>query len=226
VYDASVSSKAAASSVDEPRRAYKSSRRAQQAAQTRQDVLAAATRLYASSGWAKTTINAIAAEAGVAVETVYSGFGSKKALLRAAIDAAVVGDTEPVPLADRDEFKALGRGSRAERLDAAVEFQSRIHERSAGVWSAVIEASAADDEIASWRLELERGRRVDARRGAELILGHEIDDATADLLWVLFGPEVFIKLTTDLGWSVDEYRALMREAVVRISPPRRPGKST
>ena len=220
-----MSSKVASSSVDEPRRPYKSSRRAQQAAQTRHDVLAAATRLYETTGWAKTTINAIAAEAGVAVETVYSGFGSKKALLRAAIDAAVVGDAEPTPLIEREEFLALGKGSKAERIDAAMELQSQIHARSAGVWRAVMEASAADDEIESWRLELERGRRIDARRGAELVLGHEVDDVTRDLLWVMFGPEVFLKFTVDLGLTAAEYRSFMKEAFMRITAPRRPAKT-
>lgn len=224
LYDASVSSRATASSVDEPRRAYKSSRRAQQAAQTRQDVLAAATRLYENAGWAKTTINAIAAEAGVAVETVYSGFGSKKALLRAAIDAAVVGDSKPVPLVEREEFDALGRGSKAERIDAAIELLSRIHTRSAGVWRAVVEASAADDEIESWRLALEQGRRIDVRRSAERVLGHPLDEITNDLLWAMFGPEVFLKFTADLGLSVAEYQSLMRDAFLRITAQRRPAK--
>jgi AcrR family transcriptional regulator len=220
-----VSSKANASSDDEPRRPYKSSRRAQQAAQTRRDVLAAATRLYEQAGWAKTTINAIAADAGVAVETVYSGYGSKKALLRAAIDTAVVGDAEPTPLVERPEFQALAKGSRAERIDAGITLQSRIHARSAGVWRAVMEASAADPEIDSWRLDLERGRRIDARRGVELMLGHEIDDVTADLLWAVLSPEVYLKFTADLGLTQDEYQSLVKEAFVRITVQRRPTKT-
>ena len=37
----------------------------------------------------------------MSVETIYNGFGSKKALLREAMDVAVVGDTEPIPYAER-----------------------------------------------------------------------------------------------------------------------------
>jgi len=44
---------------------------------------------------------AIAAEAGAAVETIYTGFSSTKALLRAAMDVAIVGDAQPVPLIER-----------------------------------------------------------------------------------------------------------------------------
>jgi len=138
----------------------------------------------------------------------------------------VVGDAEPVPLAERDEFQLLGKGSIAERVEAAVELQSRIHARSAGVWRAVIEASAADEEIDSWRLELERGRRFDVRRGMELVLGHEVDDVTIDLLWVMFGPEVFLKFTADVGLSIAEYESLMRDAFARMTGQRRAAKTS
>jgi Bacterial regulatory proteins, tetR family len=40
-----------------------------------------------------TTLAGIAAEAGVAVETIYTGFASKKALLLEAMNVAIVGDT-------------------------------------------------------------------------------------------------------------------------------------
>jgi len=64
--------------------------RARQAAETRRTVLSAATRLFIERGWAATTLAAVAAEAGTAVETVYSAFGSKSGLLIAAIDVAIV----------------------------------------------------------------------------------------------------------------------------------------
>jgi hypothetical protein len=88
-----------------------------------------------------------------------------------------------------------------------------------------MEASAADDEIESWRLELERGRRIDARRGAELVLGHEVDDVTSDLLWMMLGPEVFLKCTTDLGFTAAEYESFMKEAFMRLTAQRRQTKT-
>ena len=85
--------------------------RARQAAETRQTVLCAATRLFIERGWAATTLAAVAAEAGTAVETFYSAFGSKSGLLIAAIDVAIVGDDDETPLVDRPEFTTLGAGS-------------------------------------------------------------------------------------------------------------------
>src|SRR3954451_15600053 len=147
-----------------PRRRYNSTRRSLQAAQTRADVLACATDMFTRLGWAGTTVAGVAATAGVAVETVYSGFGSKKGLWRAAMETGVVGDAEPIPFFERDEAQRLGRGSRAERMRAAVSVVGDIHERSAGVWRAITEASAADAEVDGWRVELERGRRIDVER--------------------------------------------------------------
>src|SRR6478735_4103462 len=122
------------SSSQTPRRKYHSTRRALQAAQTRSDLLAAATRLFSTVGWAGTTISAIAADAGVSAETVYSTFGSKKTLLRAAMEAGVVGDDEPVPFVERDAYASFGEGDLEARLQAAARVQADIHERSAGVW--------------------------------------------------------------------------------------------
>ena len=55
-----------------PRRRYDSSRRRQQAADTRSDVLDAALKLFARDGWTTTTMAAIAREAGVSKETLYA----------------------------------------------------------------------------------------------------------------------------------------------------------
>src|SRR4051812_46687830 len=68
-----------------PKRQYSSALRARQAADTKAQVLAAAAELFEETGWSGTTVAAIAKRAGVAVETVYSGVGSKKQVLRAVL---------------------------------------------------------------------------------------------------------------------------------------------
>src|SRR3954463_5924011 len=93
------------------KRSYESPRRRASAADTRLAVIAAATKLFTERGWA-TSVRDIAREAGVAVETVYSVVGSKRELLKIAMDVALVGDDEPIALAERHEFAALGEGDR------------------------------------------------------------------------------------------------------------------
>jgi len=199
-----------------PRRRYSSPLRAAQADRTRAQVLAAAAACFEESGWAGTTVAAIAERAGVAVETIYSGFGSKKALLRQVIDVAVVGDTEPVPLADREVFTRLGEGSRDERIRAGIAMLTAVHGRLAKVWRAVGEAAASDPEIDGWRVQWDEGRRVDTQRSVELILGEPIDEVTLDLLWGILSHEFYAMLVFDRGLDDDQYAERAREAVVRL----------
>src|SRR3954447_6569818 len=83
------------------KRRYASTLREDQAKQTRRAILDAAGTLFVDPGYAATPLTAVAAEAGVAVQTVYKTFGSKKALLSALVDVTVAGDDEPVPMAAR-----------------------------------------------------------------------------------------------------------------------------
>lgn len=69
-------------------------------------------------------------EAGVAVETVYAGFGSKRDLLLAAVDVAVVGDDLKIPLAQRDSAIGLGVGTPSERVDKAARMSAAISTRT------------------------------------------------------------------------------------------------
>jgi AcrR family transcriptional regulator len=54
----------------------------------REAIIAAATRAFFESGFAGTSIERVAADAGVSKVTVYSHFGDKRALFTAAIEAA------------------------------------------------------------------------------------------------------------------------------------------
>src|SRR4249919_2949123 len=110
----------------------------------------------------------------MSVETVYANFRSKSELLMAAIDVAVVGDARPVPLDQRREFIALGRGSRKERARAAARLVTGIHQRTAGVNLALREAAASDPETA-WRMrEAEQRRRSNVAQGATLVTGRAV----------------------------------------------------
>jgi len=199
------------------KRSYNSSRRTLQAAQTREEVLRAGTKLFSESGWAGTTLVAIAEEAGVSVETIYKGFGSKKALLREAMDVAIAGDTEPIPYVERPEFAALGEGTLEQRIAQGMANVAAAHERSAGLWQAIVEAASSDEEVDRWRLELEAGRRVDVGKSVEVVLGRPVDDGVATLLWALYSPETYQKLVVDSGFSRADYEGLLAEASRRLT---------
>src|SRR6188472_1819415 len=74
-----------------PRRRYDSGRRQEQARRTRELLMDTAERQFLAAGYAATTVGAIAAEAGVSVETVYKSFGGKSGLVRAIYDRGLLG---------------------------------------------------------------------------------------------------------------------------------------
>ena len=74
------------------KRSYNSPRRREQAAATRREILEAAQRLFERQGYAATTMAAIAAEAGVALKTVYVAFETKSGVLRALWNLLLRGD--------------------------------------------------------------------------------------------------------------------------------------
>lgn len=200
------------------RRAYRSPRREQQAADTRAAILAAAAALFAERGWAATGMRDVARAGGVSVETAYSHFRSKTDLLLAAIDVGVVGDAEPVPLADRSEFAALGAGSREQRAAAAARLITGIQQRTGRLHLALREAAAGDADLAARLREDEERRRANVEQGAALVAGRPITPVERDGLWAVLAVEVFHLLTDLSGWTTDQYETWTAEVILRLLP--------
>lgn len=185
-------------------RAYDSTGRRAAAAQTRAAVVAAATALFARHGWAGTSVRDIAREAGVAVETVYSTVGSKAALLRAAIDVAVVGDHAEVPLAERRAFQALADGDVSERARAGAELLVAIHGRGAHVICALRTAAATEPELAALSHELREQQLQSIADALGLVARRPVTRREAQTLLALVGEESYLVLTDEFGWTTDE----------------------
>jgi AcrR family transcriptional regulator len=206
------------------RRAYRSPRREQQAAETRAMVLAAAARLFGERGWAATGMRDVARAAGVSVETVYASFGSKSDLLLAAIDLAVVGDAVPVPLNQRPEFAALGSGTRRQRARAAARLVTGVNQRTAGVVLALKEAAASDPELAERLREREQRRRINVEQGMTLAAGRTVTEEEADGLWAVLAVEVYQLLTGLRGWTPGQYEDWLADVIERLTlGPDQPG---
>src|SRR6266536_3600734 len=109
-----------------PSRRYHSPRRQQQAAATRREILEAAQQLFEQQGYVATTMEAIAAEAGVALKTVYIAFMTKSRLLRALWDLLLKGDAEEAPVAERPWYREIMEQPDPER-------QLRLNARNACV---------------------------------------------------------------------------------------------
>lgn len=200
------------------RRAYRSPRRAQQAAETRALVVATAARLFGERGWAATGMRDVARAAGISVETVYASFRSKGDLLLAAIDLAVVGDAAPVPLDQRPEFAALGSGTRQQRARATARLVTGINQRTAGVVLALREAAASDAVLARQVREREQRRRTNVEQGAALVAGRAVTAEEVDGLWAVLAVEVYQLLTGLRGWTPQQYENWLAGVIDRLLP--------
>jgi AcrR family transcriptional regulator len=206
--------------VISPRRArrYDSPLRAQRAAETKAALVGAATDLFITKGWAASGMREVARAAGVAVETLYSHYPSKRALLDAVVDQAAAGDDAPLAVAERAEFQAMGRGRRADRIAAAAAVTAAVNVRTAPIAQIIRDAAGADPEIAAVLRATRERQRADVAVGVGLVLGRTPTDAERDGVWALASPEVFQLLVHESGWSVDDYERWVADTLARTLP--------
>lgn len=206
--------------VESPRQArrYDSPLRARRAAETKAALIRAATELFVVDGWAATGMRDVARAAGVAVETLYSHYPSKRALLDAVVDRAAAGDEAPVAVAERPEFRAIGRGRRADRIAAAAAIVSAINARTAPFARLIRDAAVGDPEIAGMLRATRERQRADVAAGVGLVLGRPPTDQECYGVWALVSPEVFLLLVHEAGWLVDEYERWVTEVLARTLP--------
>jgi AcrR family transcriptional regulator len=194
-------------------------RRSRRATETRQRIIEAAGRLFAERGYGATTIDAVASAADVAVETVYARFKNKRNLLSAYIDAAIVGDTEPVALLDRPEARAVRESTDPrEQVRLMAGMARQIHERNATAQAVLRSAAPVEPDAAAILEEDERRRVATQREFVELIAasgglrkGLSVDNAT-DTISIIACPETFATLTRR-GWSADRYEEWLADTI-------------
>ena len=200
------------------RRPYRSRLREQQTAQTRRTVVEAARDLFVTNGWAATGMREVAAASGVALETVYSHFSSKRGLLRAVADTAVVGDDAQVPLARRPEFRAIGKGRRPTRIRAAARLLTDVQVRTAPVAKLLREAAPADEEIAELLRTTRERQRRDVATALRLLIGRPPTTSERDGVWAIASPEVYLLLVEESGWTSEQYESWVAATFDRIVP--------
>ena len=206
-------------------RVYRSPRRQAQAEATRAAIVRAAGLLFAERGYAGTTMQAIADEAGVAVESVYKA-GSKAQLLRRAHEEAVAGDDRPIALYDRDEVRAALAVDDQREL---IRTFARVLAGRAGTLTplsrAFIQAAGADPAInASWE-ELEEHRRTDMTRLVESVaaLGPLRDGLSVEhggtLLWTVLNHQAGWLVAHHLRWDDKQVADWMAELITCLLLP-------
>ena len=195
-----------------PRRRYDSPRRRAQAAATRREILEAAERLFAERGYAGTTIAAIAAEADVALKTVYVSFETKSGVLRTLWNLRLRGDEDGAPVGERPWYRQVLEEQDPERkLQLAARYSREVKLRIGTLFEVIRGAAVADPDIAELWERIQREFHANQRAIVEslaesnaLRAGLSVDRA-ADILWTLNHPAVWQLLVDGRGWTPEEH---------------------
>jgi AcrR family transcriptional regulator len=206
------------------RRPYDSRRRRAQAAQTRHDIETAADNLFRERGYASTSMPAIAAEAGVVVETIYRAFGSKAGLFKAVIEAALAGGSEraELPPAERPAIRAvIEEADPRRKLELYAATQPGVHGRSGPLYRVLVAAADTDPELKAVLdgMETRRLHGLGSLAGqlvesGELRSELSVEDAR-DLIWTLCSTPVHDLLVRERKWTSERYRDWLAAALKR-----------
>jgi AcrR family transcriptional regulator len=202
------------------KRRYDSSRRQELARQNRQAIVDAARDLLVANGYAATTIGEIARRAGVSVETVYKAFGNKAGLAKAVFDVTVVGDDEPIPLAERPEIRVVEAEPDArKKIELFFETFPTRRSRTAPIERMIRDAAATDAGAAAVRDEL----MAEQRRGMAMFATRLVEDGgvrpdltvedVADILYAYVSLD-FFELLIGRGWSQQRYGRFVTDALI------------
>lgn len=219
---------------EEARRKYDAPQRRAQAARTRANIVEAAGRLFVERGYAGATIPAIAAEAGVAVETVYRSATGKAGLLASAVGAAVAGGAEraEVPVLERPAIRRISEEPDPERqLQLYAATQPGIWARVGPLMRVLDAAASSDPSLVELRERIAADRLHGLRRGLGAMLAERgvlragvTAERAGDIVYAVCGQQNYEALVTDCGWTERQYQDWLAEtladALLRTRSPR------
>ncbi len=204
-----------------PRR-YTSPVRAERAARTRRQVLAATRELLSDNGYDATTVAQIAARAGVSVDTVYTSIGRKPELVVAVIDMVLGSSDEPIPAQERDYVRAIRAAATGrEKLGLYAESLRTLVPRTAPLLEALRRAGEADPESANaWAMVMDRRAANMMLMAADLRATGDLrsdltDREVADIIWSTNSPDYWLLLRSR-GWSAQRYAELLEDLWCRL----------
>jgi AcrR family transcriptional regulator len=210
---------------EEASRKYDAPRRRAQAARTRARIVETAGRLFCERGYTATTMPAVAAAAGVAVETVYRCTDGKAGLLADAVAAAVAGgaDRAAVPVPDRPAIRRISdEPDPVRQLQLYAATQPGIWSRAGPLLRVLHAAADTDPSLAALRDRIADQRRHGLRNGLGALLAQRgalrpglTAERAGDILYTLCGQANYDALVTDCAWTVHDYQHWLTQTLIK-----------
>jgi AcrR family transcriptional regulator len=196
----------------QPPKRYASQVRDEQARRTRRAIVTTAHDLFLAQGYAATTIDGIAEAAHVSRRTVFNSVGGKVALLKLALDWAIVGDDEPIALIDRPAIKAiLAEPDPRKALMLWVQAVADVAARTAPLGEVLIAAADIDPAAAQLLAEASGNRMVGATLFIRYLASLDglavgiTEQRAAELCWALTDGHLYRLLVAQRSWSTADF---------------------
>ena len=192
-------------------------RREVAAAETRREILRAARQLFAAHGYPSTSLQQIAEESGVAVQTIYSSVGSKAALVLALNDlideeagvaqlgAGVLGETDPPTM-----------------IAKAIHLTRQLNERCGDLLQVMLSAGPAEPDVAAAVADgmrrHESGFSAMAQRLGALgaLRAGMTPERAAAVFSMMTSPANWLQLTQRAGWTFDDSEAWLTDSLTQL----------
>jgi len=210
-----------------PKREYDSTRRQAQANETRRRILEAARNQFMERGYSGATAEAIAAEAGVAAQTIYAIFKNKKKLLVSLMNVSpTTGVEDHTPMPERPSVQAVSHEHDQRRqLQMFAQVVASNLEQVAVISEIMKDAARIEPDFDRILQKLNRQRLEHMTLAVQQIAanGSFREDMgveyARDTVWTLTSPEVFLLLTRDRGWSKEKYAQWLADTLTRALLP-------
>ena len=208
------------------KRAYNSNRRQEQARQTKRQIIEAARSLFIERGYAGATIDAIAQNAGVAPETIYAAFGSKRAILARLFEVSLVGDDLPIPLLERQGPQAaMNETDQRRQIELFADDIYEIMSRVAPLFDVMRGAAKTETEMAEMLQNILNARVQGMLAFVRALVKNGplrqglTPERAAETVWLLTSAEVFTLLKTNRAWTEESHKRWLVDSLTRLLLP-------
>jgi AcrR family transcriptional regulator len=197
--------------------------RRRRGADTRQRIEEAAARLITRDGYTATTMQAIATDAGVHVQTIYLAYGTKPALLAACAARLVAGEEDP----DTDPSQRRWAREVAAQTDPRAKIARYVKQiadvtpRITPLLDVLRATAPAEPDVAAFLAHMEHARR----EGPLQLLGLGVaqgtwrpgltPDTIADIVFAIASPDTLRALIDRCGWKAHTAEALIVRTLER-----------
>jgi len=208
------------------KRSYDGAGRRAQSEATRQRIIDTARSLMLERGYRRTSVADIAAAASVNVDTLYQLVGRKASILREIVEQAISGEDQAVPAEERDYVVAVRAEPDArQKLRIYASAVRRTQHRLAPIVRVILEAAPSEPGVAALWHEITERRAANMRTfiadvaQASPLRDGLSQDKAADIVWTLNSTDVYLLMTSDRGWSSEEFEEWLGDAWERLLLP-------